>query len=83
MVIKQFDGEKWIETPPKEAVEKLIAEFERLREENDSLKDIVTSFSYFEIRLEHERMLAESDCGRDGRCCGGGAACKSPDASEG
>lgn len=61
----------------------LAEDVERLREENDSLKDIVTSFSYFEIRLEHERMLAESDCGRDGRCCGGGAACKSPDASEG
>jgi methyl-accepting chemotaxis protein len=61
----------------------LAEDVERLREENDSLKDIVTSFSYFEIRLEHERMLAESDCGKDGRCCGGGAACKSPDASEG
>lgn len=61
----------------------LEEDIERMREENDSLKDIVTSFSYFEIRLEHERMLAESDCGKDGRCCGGGAACKSPDASEG
>ena len=60
----------------------LAEDIERMREENDSLKDIVTSFSYFEIRLEHERMLAESDCGRDGRCCGGGAACKCPSAAE-
>jgi HAMP domain-containing protein len=56
----------------------LAEDFEKLREENESLKDIVTSFSYFEIRLEHERMLAESDCGKDGRCCGGGAACTCP-----
>jgi hypothetical protein len=58
----------------------LAEDIEKLREENESLKDIVTSFSYFEIRLEHERMLAESDCGKDGRCCGGGAACKCPTA---
>lgn len=47
-----------------------------LRQDNEDLRSIVTSFSYFEIRLEHERMMAESDCGKDGRCCGGGAACK-------
>ncbi|WP_417911977.1 HAMP domain-containing protein [Candidatus Electronema sp. TJ] len=47
-----------------------------LRQDNEDLRSIVTSFSYFEIRLEHERMLAESDCGKDGRCCDGGAACK-------
>uniref|UniRef100_UPI00405768D2 HAMP domain-containing protein n=1 Tax=Candidatus Electronema sp. TaxID=2698783 RepID=UPI00405768D2 len=47
-----------------------------LRQNNEDLRSIVTSFSYFEIRLEHERMMAESDCGKDGRCCGGGAACK-------
>jgi methyl-accepting chemotaxis protein len=51
-------------------------DFALLRQDNEDLKSIVTSFSYFEIRLEHERMLAESDCGRSGRCCGGGAACK-------
>ncbi len=66
---------------PPDAV--LEADLERMREENSSLRDIVISFSYFEIRLEHERMLAESDCGRDGRCCGGGAACKPPDAAAG
>jgi methyl-accepting chemotaxis protein len=58
----------------------LSGDIEKMREENESLKDIVTSFSYFEIRLEHERMLAESDCGKNGRCCGGGAACKYPTA---
>ncbi|WP_417911052.1 HAMP domain-containing protein [Candidatus Electronema sp. PJ] len=58
----------------------LSEDIEKMREENESLKDIVTSFSYFEIRLEHERMLAESDCGKNGRCCGGGAACKYPTA---
>ena len=53
-----------------------------LRQDNEELRLIVTSFSYFEIRLEHERMMAESDCGKDGRCCGGGAACKGqPDGS--
>lgn len=55
-------------------------DIEKMREENESLKDIVMSFSYFEIRLEHERMLAESDCGKSGRCCGGRAACKYPTA---
>ena len=55
-----------------------------LRQDNEELRLIVTSFSYFEIRLEHERMMAESDCGKDGRCCGGGAACKGqPDGSAG
>jgi len=56
----------------------LAENIEKMRNENESLKAIVTSFSYFEIRLEHERMLAESDCGKDGRCCGGGASCKQP-----
>lgn len=72
-------AERAAAAPPDAVLEEDI---ERMREENDSLKDIVSSFSYFEIRLEHERMLAESDCGSGGRCCGGGAACKSPDASE-
>ncbi len=72
-------AERAAAAPPDAVLEEDI---ERMREENDSLKDIVTSFSYFEIRLEHERMLAESDCGSGGRCCGGGAACKSPAALE-
>lgn len=72
-------AERAAAAPPDAVLEEDI---ERMREENDSLKDIVTSFSYFEIRLEHERMLAESDCGAEGRCCGGGAACKSSDALE-
>ncbi len=63
-----------------EAESELAEDIEKMREENENLKDIVTSFSYFEIRLEHERMLAESDCGKDGCCCGGGAACSYPSA---
>ena len=39
----------------------------KMRQNNEDLKAIVLSFSYFEIRLEHERMLAESDCGNDGQ----------------
>ncbi|TAA75560.1 MAG: HAMP domain-containing protein [Candidatus Electronema aureum] len=58
----------------------LDEDIEQMRQSNENLKDIVTSFSYFEIRLEHERMMAESDCGKDGTCCGGGAACKYPTA---
>lgn len=42
-------------------------DLEEMRQNNEDLKAIVLSFSYFEIRLEHERMLAESDCGLDGR----------------
>jgi len=38
---------------------------EKMRQNNEDLKAIVLSFSYFEIRLEHERMLAQSDCGCD------------------
>jgi len=38
---------------------------EKMRQNNEDLKAIVLSFSYFEIRLEHERMLAESDCGKN------------------
>ncbi len=40
-------------------------DLEKMRQNNEDLKAIVLSFSYFEIRLEHERMLAESDCGND------------------
>ena len=36
-----------------------------MHQNNEDLKAIVLSFSYFEIRLEHERMLAETDCGQD------------------
>lgn len=38
---------------------------QEMRQNNEDLKAIVLSFSYFEIRLEHERMLAESDCGNN------------------
>jgi hypothetical protein len=51
-------------------------ELAKMRQADEDLKAIVLTFSYFEIRLEHERMLAESDCGNDGVCCGGGAACR-------
>jgi HAMP domain-containing protein len=40
---------------------------QKMRQNNEDLKAIVLSFSYFEIRLEHERMLAESDCGYAGQ----------------
>jgi methyl-accepting chemotaxis protein len=46
-----------------------------MRRDNEDLKAIVTSFSYFEIRLERERMLAEADCCGDGGC-GPDSACR-------
>lgn len=40
-------------------------DLEKMWQNNEELRSIVLSFSYFEIRLEHERMLADSDCSDD------------------
>jgi nitrate/nitrite-specific signal transduction histidine kinase len=40
-------------------------DLEKMWQNNEDLRAIVLSFSYFEIRLEHERMLADSDCSDD------------------
>ncbi|MCI5146576.1 MAG: HAMP domain-containing protein [Candidatus Electrothrix sp. AR3] len=41
----------------------------KLSLDNEDLKAIVTSFSYFEIRMEHEKMLAECDCRQQKETC--------------
>jgi methyl-accepting chemotaxis protein len=64
----------WLDKP--EPLPAIQNDLEEMQRNNEELKAIVLSFSYFEIRLEHERMLAESDCGQDGQCCNGGAACE-------
>jgi uncharacterized membrane protein YtjA (UPF0391 family) len=70
---EQLDACACTQVDTRTAVQEELA---KMRQADEDLKAIVLTFSYFEIRLEHERMLAESDCGQEGECCGGGAACK-------
>lgn len=58
-----------------ESLDGIREELAHLQQDNEDLKTIVMSFSYFEIRLEHERMLAEADCCGDGSC-GPDSACR-------
>ena len=54
------------------AIQKDLA---RMVQDNEDLKAIVMGFSYFEIKLEHEKMLADTHSLQDGSCCAGTTGC--------